>query len=63
MENKLHAAVCSGLIQLASAQKAIAGNWVTAFDAVGLRVANGKVCLRDKPTTCVTNHRGDEDGN
>jgi hypothetical protein len=63
VENKLHAAVCSGLIQLAPAQKAIAADWVTAFDTVGLRVANGKVCLRDKPTSCVTSQRGDEDGN
>jgi len=63
VENKLHAAVCSGLIQLAPAQKAIAGNWVTAFDTVGLRVANGKVCLRDNPTNCVGSQRGDEDGN
>ncbi|OXM61345.1 hypothetical protein [Amycolatopsis vastitatis] len=63
VENKLHAAVCSGLIQLAPAQKAIASNWVTAFDTVGLRVAGGKVCLRDKPTSCVNGHRGDEDGN
>ena len=63
VENKLHAAVCSGLIQLAPAQKAIAADWVTAFDTVGLRVAGGKVCLRDKPTSCVNGHRGDEDGN
>ncbi len=62
VENKLHAAVCSGLIQLAPAQKAIAGDWVTAFDTVGLRIAGGKVCLRDKPTSCVTSSRGDEDG-
>ncbi|MGV9365578.1 ATP-binding protein [Amycolatopsis sp. NPDC003731] len=62
VENKLHSAVCSGLIQLAPAQKAIAGNWVTAFDTVGLRIANGKVCLRDNPTSCVTSRHGDENG-
>lgn len=62
VENKLHAAVCAGLIQLAPAQQAIAANWVTAFDTVGLRIANGKVCLRDRPTSCVTSHHGDEDG-
>ncbi|WP_254897329.1 hypothetical protein [Amycolatopsis sp. Hca4] len=61
VENKLHAAVCSGLIPLVPAQKAIAADWVTAFDTVGLRIANGKVCLRDHPTTCVTGHRGDGD--
>lgn len=54
VENKLHAAVCSGLVPLASAQEAIAKNWVTAFDDVGLRVAGGKVCLRADPTRCVT---------
>lgn len=51
------------LVQLAPAQNAIAENWVTAFDTVGLRIANGKVCLRDNPTSCVSSHRGDEDGN
>jgi hypothetical protein len=41
VENKLHAAVCSKPIQLTTAQTAIADNWVTAFDTVGLRVASG----------------------
>ncbi len=63
VENKLHSAVCSGLIPLATAQKAIAGNWTTAFDDAGLRIAGGKVCLRDTPAKCTTSHRGDEDGN
>ncbi|WP_328617173.1 hypothetical protein OHS18_13060 [Amycolatopsis sp. NBC_00355] len=63
VENKLHSAVCSGLVPLATAQKAIAGNWTTAFDDAGLRVAGGKVCLRDNPAKCVTGRRGDEDGN
>jgi hypothetical protein len=63
VENKLHSVVCSGLIPLAVAQKAIAGNWTTAFDDAGLRVAGGKVCLRDNPTKCATGSRGDEDGN
>jgi hypothetical protein len=63
VENKLHSAVCAGLIPLAIAQKAIAGTWVTAFDDAGLRVAGGKVCLRDNPSKCVGSHRGDEDGN
>jgi hypothetical protein len=63
VENKLHSAVCSGLVPLATAQKAIAGNWTTAFDDAGLRVAGGKVCLRDNPSKCVTGRRGDEDGN
>lgn len=63
VENKLHQAVCSGLIPLATAQKAIATNWVTAFDDAGLRVSGGKVCLRDNPAKCATRQRGDEDGN
>ncbi|WAL63246.1 hypothetical protein ORV05_19670 [Amycolatopsis cynarae] len=54
VENKLHDAVCSGLIPLATAQKAIAGDWVTAYDDAGLRVVNGKVCLRDNPSRCAT---------
>jgi hypothetical protein len=63
VENKLHSAVCSGLVPLATAQQAFAGNWTTAFDDAGLRVAGGKVCLRDTPSRCVGSHRGDEDGN
>lgn len=54
VENKLRAAVCSGLVPLADAQQAIAKSWVTAFDDVGLRVAGGKVCLRADPARCVT---------
>lgn len=63
VENKLHSAVCAGLIPLVTAQKAIAGDWTTAFDDAGLRVAVGKVCLRDNPAKCTTGRRGDEDGN
>lgn len=54
VENKLNQAVCSGLIPLATAQRAIAAIWVTAFDDTGLRVAGGKVCLRDNPNRCAT---------
>jgi hypothetical protein len=54
VENKLNRAVCSGLVPLAVAQKAIASNWVIAFDTVGLRITGGKVCLRDAPNQCVT---------
>jgi hypothetical protein len=53
VENKLKAAVCAGLIPLATAQQAIAHSWVTAFDDAGLRVAGAQVCLRDQPTRCV----------
>jgi len=53
VENKLKEAVCAGLIPLATAQTAIAHQWVTAFDDAGLRVAGGKVCLRDNPSRCV----------
>ena len=54
VENKLKSAVCSGLIPLTTAQTAIAGDWTTAFDTAGLRVAGGKVCLRSDPTRCAT---------
>jgi hypothetical protein len=54
VENKLNQAVCSGLIPLATAQRAIAAIWVTAFDDTGLRVAGGKVCRRDNPNRCAT---------
>jgi hypothetical protein len=53
VENKLNAAVCAGLIPLAAAQKAIAADWVNAFDDAGLRVAGGKVCLRANPAKCA----------
>lgn len=59
VENKLNAAVCSGLVPLATAQEAIASSWVTAFDTAGLRVAGGQVCLRDNPSKCV-NKKGDD---
>lgn len=53
VENSLNRAVCGGLIPLTVAQTAIAHQWVTAFDDAGLRVAGGKVCLRDNPSRCV----------
>jgi hypothetical protein len=53
VENALNRAVCSGLISLVTAQNAIAVDWVTAFDAAGLRVAGGKVCLRANPAQCA----------
>lgn len=56
VEGKMKSAVCSGLIPLATAQTAIAGDWTTAFDAAGLRVAGGKVCLRSDPSGCATGH-------
>ncbi|MFD2416166.1 hypothetical protein [Amycolatopsis pigmentata] len=61
VENKLNDAVCSDLVSLAQAQKAIASNWVTAIDDVGLRVAGGKLCLRADPSKCVTKG-GDKTG-
>ncbi len=36
VEETLHAAVCSGRVGLGPAQRAIAANWVTALDALGL---------------------------
>jgi hypothetical protein len=61
VENKLNQAVCSDLIPLATAQRAIATNWVTAFDAAGLRVADNKVCLRQDPSRCASGRHGDSD--
>ena len=61
VENKLSEAVCSGLITLDTAQRAIAGDWVTAFDDAGLRVSGSKVCLRDQPTKCASGKKGDSD--
>lgn len=53
VENKLHAAVCAGLIDLPTAQQAIARSWVTAYADAGLAIVGGKVCLRAQPTRCV----------
>lgn len=53
VENKLNQAVCSGLISLATAQQAIASNWVTAFDTAGLQVTGGPVCLKSNPGKCA----------
>jgi hypothetical protein len=53
VENQLKAAVCAGLVPLATAQHAIATSWPTAFDDAGLRVSGGKVCLRGDPARCV----------
>jgi len=40
IETDLHAAVCSGHISLAAAQQAIAGNWTTAEQALGVAFAS-----------------------
>lgn len=61
VENKLSAAVCSGLIPLATAQNAIATDWVTAIDTAGLAIVGGKLCLRADPTRCSTGKHGDSD--
>ena len=36
MENALHAAVCDGRVKLTAAQNAIARNWETAEQVLGL---------------------------
>jgi hypothetical protein len=54
VENQLRRAVCSRLITLTAAQQSIAGDWTTAINSTGLRVAGGKVCLASNPTTCAT---------
>jgi len=61
VENKLNQAVCSGLIPLAVAQEAIAGDWVSAFDDAGLRVAGATVCLSAQPSRCSNGRHGDSD--
>jgi hypothetical protein len=61
VENKLNQAVCSGLIPLATAQQAIAGDWVTAFDDAGLRVSGTTVCLSAQPSRCANGRHGDSD--
>jgi hypothetical protein len=63
VEHKLNDAVCSGLVPLAKAQRAIAVRWVTASADTGLRVSGGKVCLRDNPSKCGdSRHGGSRDG-
>lgn len=61
MENKLNQAVCSHLIPLSTAQSTIAADWVTAIDDAGLRIADGKLCLRADPTKCASGRHGDND--
>ena len=39
VENELHAAVCAGQVKLAAAQRAIARNWTTALQVLGLGVS------------------------
>jgi len=58
VENKLNQAVCSGLVPLAVAQRAIAADWVTAFDEAGLRVVGGRVCRRGEPSRCAGARHG-----
>lgn len=53
VENTLKAAICAGLVPLATAQQDIASSWPTAIDDVGLRVIGNKFCLRVDPTRCV----------
>lgn len=53
VENTLNDAVCVGLVPLRTAQSAIADNWVTAFDAAGLVVANGHVFATRGPVARV----------
>ena len=40
VEATLHTAVCSGRVTLAAAQQAIAGDWVTADQRLGLKTSN-----------------------
>jgi hypothetical protein len=58
VEHKLNDAVCSNLVPLATAQQAIARQWVTAFEDTGLQPNGSKLCLRDAPTKCSTSRHG-----
>jgi len=58
VENKLNQAVYAGLVPLVVAQRVIAADWVTAFDAAGLRVVGGKVCQCDAPSRCASGRHG-----
>lgn len=65
----MHEGVCKGMISLSTAQRALAGNWVTAADAAGLQligdpskpVEESKACLRDDPPRCTTLHEAYDD--
>ena len=58
VENKLSEAVCSRLIPLATAQQAIAADWVTAITTAGLTVSGGKLCLAADTSRCATSKHG-----
>lgn len=58
VEDTLNDAVCAGLVPLQTAQRAIAENWVTAFDTAGLVIATGQVCLRNARTRCTSGRHG-----
>jgi hypothetical protein len=53
IENKLHALVCSGVISLATAQHAIAGNWWVAYNTYDAAVP-APAPTRPAPTTTTT---------
>src|SRR5262249_45251221 len=69
IEIALHEGVCKGMISLAAAQKALATNWVTAPDQVGLQligdptqpVEQSRACLHGDPFRCTTLHKAYDD--
>lgn len=69
IEIALHESVCASMIPLATAQQALAVNWVTAADDAGLQligdpnkpVEQSKVCLRDNPGKCRSLHKAYDD--
>ncbi|WP_410622521.1 hypothetical protein [Amycolatopsis sp. cmx-8-4] len=63
VENKLHSAVRSGLIPPATAQKAIAGNWTTAFDDAGSASPAARSASETPRPSAPPANCGDEDGN
>lgn len=69
IEIALHESVCANMITLATAQQALATDWVTAAEVSGLQligdpnkpVEQSKVCLRDNPSKCRTLHKSYDD--
>jgi hypothetical protein len=69
IEIALHEGVCKGMVSLVTAQRALATDWITAADEVGLQligdpnkpVEQSKACLRDNPSRCTTLHKAYDD--
>jgi hypothetical protein len=53
VETHLNAAVCSHLVSLSAAQVAIARDWTTAIEVLGLADVGGKFCLAADHSRCA----------